>query len=97
MINIFRHRFAIFSLTIFFVFQNIAAEACSRLLWNTNNKAVVAARTMDWDHQFDDYLFVYPRGIEMDGGTDKNPVKWFDPRKPALAGDVSDVFEPVPK
>ncbi len=72
----FNCRIIIFIFSIFFIFQNIAADACSRLLWNTNNKAVVSARTMDWAHQFDDYLFIYPRGIKMDGGTDKNPVKW---------------------
>ena len=62
-------RFIIFALSIFFIFQNTAADACSRLLWNTNNKAVVSARTMDWAHQFDDYLFIYPRGIKMHGKT----------------------------
>lgn len=25
------------------------------------------------------------------------PVKWLNPRKPVLAGDVSNSFEPVPK
>jgi len=51
------------------------SEACSRVLWNTNKKAVVAGRTMDWSHTFDDMLFVYPRGQEMDGGVD-GAAKW---------------------
>lgn len=46
------------------------ARACSRVLWNNNGKAVVSARTMDWSHTFDDMLFVYPRGQDMDGGVD---------------------------
>ncbi len=69
-------RHSIYWMALFFLLQVTDAYACSRLLWNSNTKAVVAARTMDWAHQFDDYLFVYPRGIAMDGGTDKNPVKW---------------------
>jgi len=51
------------------------SEACSRVLWNTNKKAVVAGRTMDWSHTFDDMLFVYPRGQEMDGGVE-GAAKW---------------------
>ena len=46
------------------------ADACSRVLWNNNGKSVVTGRSMDWSHKFDDYLFVVPRGVKMDGGTD---------------------------
>ena len=46
------------------------ADACSRVLWNNNGKAVVAGRTMDWAHTFDDMLFVYPRGQQMTGGVE---------------------------
>ena len=51
------------------------ARACSRVLWNNNGKAVVSARTMDWSHTFDDMLFVYPRGQDMDGGVD-GAARW---------------------
>ena len=51
-------------------------QACSRVLWNTNSKAVVTARTMDWAHTFNDVLFVYPRGIKMEGGVEGNAAKW---------------------
>ncbi len=51
------------------------AQACSRVLWNSNGKAVVAGRTMDWSHTFDDMLFVYPRGQQMDGGVDAG-ARW---------------------
>ena len=50
-------------------------EACSRVLWNTNGKAVVTGRTMDWSHGWDDLLFVYPRGQEMTGGVEGG-AKW---------------------
>lgn len=52
-----------------------SANACSRVLW-ANDKAVVAGRTLDWSHSWDDYLIIYPRGIETDGGTGENPAKW---------------------
>jgi choloylglycine hydrolase len=51
------------------------AGACSRVLWNNNGKFVVAARTMDWSHSFEDMLFVYPRGQKMDGDVDGG-VEW---------------------
>ena len=50
------------------------AEACSRVVWQYGN-GVVAARTMDWSHSFEDFLFVYPRGQEMDGGVE-GPISW---------------------
>lgn len=50
--------------------------ACSRILWNTNKKAVVCARSFDWAHSFEDYLFVYPRGLKRDGGIGKNSAQW---------------------
>lgn len=52
------------------------AEACSRYLWNTNKLGVFSTRSMDWAHSFDDVLFINPRGVEMDGGVEENPVKW---------------------
>ena len=51
-------------------------EACSRVLWNTNGKAIVCGRTMDWSHPFDDYLFVFPRGIKTGGGAGKGSAEW---------------------
>jgi len=52
------------------ILANPLTHACSRVLWNTNGKAVVTARTMDWSHSFEDMLFVYPRGQKMEGGVD---------------------------
>ena len=44
------------------------AEACSRVVWQYGD-GVVAARTMDWSHSFEDFLFVYPRGQETESST----------------------------
>lgn len=59
--------------TFMFVQQ---AEACSRVLWNTNGKAVVCGRTMDWEHPWNDYLFIFPRGQKLDGGVGKESAEW---------------------
>lgn len=56
-------------------FSIASTDACSRVLWNTNGKAVVTGRTMDWSHSWDDMVFVYPRGQEMNGGV-KGGLKW---------------------
>lgn len=53
-----------------------AAEACSRVLWNTNDEAVVVGRTLDWEHDWNEYIFAYPRGRTTDGGPGDNPVAW---------------------
>lgn len=60
-----------------------AADACSRILWNTNKLAVVSGRSMDWPESTEPVLTVFPRGIQRDGskvGEDvvikDNPAKW---------------------
>jgi penicillin V acylase-like amidase (Ntn superfamily) len=59
-----------------FLFTQDTAHSCSRILWNTNDNTVISARSMDWAHTFDDWMFVYPREQEMTGGSLNNPVKW---------------------
>ncbi|MBA2114010.1 linear amide C-N hydrolase [Bremerella alba] len=60
-----------------------AAMACTRVLWNDNDLAVVSARTMDWPESTEPTLLVFPRGIQRDGGNlvgheviPENPAKW---------------------
>ena len=59
------------------------ADACSRILWNNNNLAVVVGRTMDWPESTEPILTVFPRGMERDGGrtgsvvtVKDNPARW---------------------
>ncbi|MFF2789003.1 linear amide C-N hydrolase [Streptomyces sp. NPDC058049] len=56
---------------------------CTRILWNTNNHAVLAGRTMDWPESTEPVLTVFPRGLERNGGTlgsttvvGDNPLLW---------------------
>lgn len=44
------------------------AEACSRILWNNNQFAVLVSRTMDWPESTQPVLTVFPRGMQRDGG-----------------------------
>ena len=57
--------------------------ACTRVLWNDNNLAVLVGRTMDWPESTQPILTVLPRGMERKGsklGPDvavkENGLKW---------------------
>jgi penicillin V acylase-like amidase (Ntn superfamily) len=59
------------------------ADACTRVLWNNNNLAVIAGRTMDWPESTEPELVVFPRGRKRDGGkigpqvvVRANPAQW---------------------
>ncbi len=53
---------------VFMLVSAPAAMACTRVLWNDNDLAVVSARTMDWPESTEPTLMVFHRGIERDGG-----------------------------
>jgi penicillin V acylase-like amidase (Ntn superfamily) len=52
------------------------ARACSVVLWNTNPTAVVVARTYDWTTNYDESLWVLPRGMQRSGMSGDNPATW---------------------
>jgi penicillin V acylase-like amidase (Ntn superfamily) len=59
------------------------ADACTRVLWNTNKLAVVVGRTMDWPESTQPILTLLPRGMSRDGGragpqvaVPDNPARW---------------------
>lgn len=55
---------------------------CTRVLWNTNDLAVLSGRTMDWPESTQPELIAFPRGIDRDGGLlagqriDAHPLTW---------------------
>lgn len=60
-----------------------SAEACTRVLWNDNDFAVMVGRTMDWPESTQPVLTVFPRGLRRDGGkagdavvVADNPARW---------------------
>jgi len=59
------------------------ADACTRILWNTNKLAVLAGRTMDFPISTEPVITVLPRGMTRDGGMfagaridAENPARW---------------------
>jgi penicillin V acylase-like amidase (Ntn superfamily) len=59
------------------------ADACTRVLWNSNKLAVVVGRTMDWPESTDPLLAMLPRGMSREGGrvgpqvvVSDNPARW---------------------
>lgn len=69
--------------TVIGIAQLQPAEACSRILWNDNELAVVVGRTMDWPESTEPTLTVLPRGMKRDGGrtgsvvtVKDNPARW---------------------
>jgi choloylglycine hydrolase len=66
----------------FTLWQQVA-NACTRILWNNNELAVVVGRTMDWPESTEPILTVFPRGMERNGGllgtsvvVTENPARW---------------------
>ena len=52
------------------------ADACSRILWNTNGQAVVSARTMDLFMEDKPRLVYLPRGIARRGAAEDKAARW---------------------
>jgi penicillin V acylase-like amidase (Ntn superfamily) len=56
---------------------------CTRVLWNTNDIAVLAGRSMDWPESTDPLVVAFPRGRQRDGGllltqvvVPEHPLRW---------------------
>lgn len=72
-----------------------SAKACSRVFQNKWDMKV-SGRSMDWDHSFDDVLFINPRGMKMDGGSTENPVEW-ESKYGSVTASVIGYFAPQPE
>lgn len=54
-----------------------SADACSRILYESGTGNHIVARSMDWsDPTAKTSLWVFPQGMQRDGGIGKNPIKW---------------------
>lgn len=55
---------------------------CTRVLWNTNDIAVLTGRSMDWPESTQPLIVAFPRGRDRDGTRphgvidDPNPLRW---------------------
>jgi penicillin V acylase-like amidase (Ntn superfamily) len=53
------------------------SEACSRILYETGTGTYIVGRSMDWnDPTARTSLWVFPKGMQRDGGIGANPIKW---------------------
>lgn len=62
------------SLAVFLPFHNAAAS--TRIFWNSNGKAMLAARNMDLDEDDKPTIYVLPAGRSKNGGIYDNPARW---------------------
>lgn len=49
---------------------------CTRVVYSGTNKMVVTGRSMDWKTEMHSNLWVFPRGMERNGETGVNSLKW---------------------
>lgn len=52
------------------------ADACTRAVYLGANDDVITARSMDWKEDVATNLWVFPRGMQRDGQTGKNTLRW---------------------
>lgn len=52
------------------------ANACTRALYVGDDGLVVTGRTMDWFEELQTDLWVFPRGMDRDGGVGPKSVTW---------------------
>lgn len=67
-------------LAIFFSMATFAwpnkVDACTRVVYKGPNNTVITARSMDFTLEIPANLWLFPRGMERDGNTGMNTVKW---------------------
>jgi penicillin V acylase-like amidase (Ntn superfamily) len=52
-------------------------NACSRVVYQGPNETIITARSMDWSNSdMNANLWIFPRGIERNGLTGPNSIKW---------------------
>jgi penicillin V acylase-like amidase (Ntn superfamily) len=56
--------------------QERNSEMCTRILWTNEGQPILVARNMDWTERMGTKLYAMPRGIERQGMTPTNPMKW---------------------
>lgn len=62
-------------LTLALFLSPFPADACTRIFWNSNGQAMLAARTLDLNTDDKGTFYTFPLGMSKDGGT-ANPARW---------------------
>jgi penicillin V acylase-like amidase (Ntn superfamily) len=53
-----------------------AADACTRILYETKDGKYIVGRTLDWFEDTKSNLWVTPRGLKQNGGLGKGSLEW---------------------
>jgi len=59
-----------------FAALSMAADACTRVLFNGDGNMVITGRTMDWMEDIRSNVWVFPRGMSRDGAAGPDSVTW---------------------
>jgi choloylglycine hydrolase len=70
----FRLSIVLTALAVFLLFPN--AEACTRIFWNNNGRAMLVARNMDLATDDGATFYVFPKGIRKNGLAGAGSAEW---------------------
>lgn len=71
------------------------AQACSRVLWNTNGHSVLLGRNMDWINSMPVDLYTLPRGQSYAGMTGPKALRWTSKYGSLVAGSPAGAVDGV--
>jgi len=54
----------------------VNAEACTKMFWNTNGKAMLVGRNLDLGENEQPIFYVFPKGLTRTGGTFAGALTW---------------------
>lgn len=66
----------ILSVFCIIILGSIRSNACTRVMYKGKNSIVLTARSMDWKEDIRTDLWIFPRGIERNGETGENTLRW---------------------
>lgn len=72
----FRYLWTVSCLILVFVAFSGQSKACTRAVYLGPGDLVVTGRTMDWKEDPQSNLYIFPRGMQKQGGITGNTVKW---------------------
>lgn len=66
----------VFALAALALGMAIPAGACTRVMYKGLDNYILTARSMDWQEDSESNLWIFPRGMERNGETGKNTLRW---------------------
>lgn len=69
---------AVLFLILSLIIANVAErlEACTKVTYTGPDKTVLTARSMDWKSDLMTNIWAFPKGVERNGATGPNTIKW---------------------